>query len=85
MALGIAGSDGYISVALPSGVGADPSKPPAVYCYVTINMSSGVWLAVAGTPSTTGPYCSVVYSLGVWSAAMRQVPTDWTAAFVTYY
>jgi hypothetical protein len=75
------------SATLPSAVGIDPARPPALDCYMTDNPSSGVWLTVGG--GTTGAYdtsCGAVFSGGVWHAAMIQMPgAGWTAAFVVTY
>jgi hypothetical protein len=73
------------AVALPSSVGADPTHPPEMSCYTTNVASSGAWLAVAGTPSTTGPYCGLVFGNGTWNAVMNQMALGWTAAFVVVY
>jgi hypothetical protein len=53
-------------------------------CYLT-SPGGTTWLAIAGTPSTTAPYCGLVLSNGVFNAAMSQAPVGWTAAFVVVY
>jgi hypothetical protein len=73
------------SVALPAAVGADPTKPPAVACYLNSPNFPGNWVAVAGGSGTL-PFCGVVLDAGVWYAAMNNIPAStWTAAFVLAY
>ena len=69
---------------LPSSVGTDPSKPPAMSCYIAA-FQTGPWVAVNDGWSATTPYCYLVFQNGGWVAVMEQVPTlDW-AAFVIVY
>jgi hypothetical protein len=77
---------GSASVALPAAAGTDSTKPPAMSCYLTSG-SSGVWLAVAGIPTSDSvdPYCGLVFSSGVFHGVMAQAPVGWIAAFVVVY
>ena len=45
----------------------------------------GVWLSVAGTPSTVGAFCGAVFINGTWGASMSQAPIGWTAVFVVVF
>ena len=77
-------SSGGAAVIFPAAVGNDINRPPAMSCYVG-SVTSNVWLAVAGTAGTTGTYCGLVFSGGVWGAAMSNAPPGWIAAFVVVY
>ena len=82
-------STGYYNAAatLPSAVGVDPARPPALDCYMTNNPSSGNWLTIGGgTVGTYDTYCGAVLNGGAWVAVMSRMPAaGWTAAFVVSY
>lgn len=80
----VIGSNGAASVTFPAAVGTDINKPPLMSCY-TGSTTSNVWLAVAGSPSTTVTYCGLVFSGGVWNAVMSAGSPGWLAAFVVSY
>jgi hypothetical protein len=81
---GTISSSGGVSVALPAAAGTSMTNPPAMACYLT-SSSSTVWLSIAGSPSTTVPYCGLVFSGGVFNAVMNAAPVGWLAAFVIVY
>ena len=81
---GTIGSSGGLALALPAAAGNAFTNPPAMSCYLT-SPGATSWLAIAGTPSTTAPYCGLVLSNGVFNAVMSQAPVGWTAAFVVVY
>lgn len=80
----VVGSDGVARAPLPAAVGTDPTRPPAVACYVTDNPSSGVWLAVAQSTSTL-PFCGLGLTSSGWVALVLQATPGWTAAFAVVY
>ncbi len=54
-------------------------------CYIgNPTLFPGVWLSVAGTPSTLGAFCAGVFLGGTWNATMSQAPAGWTAVFVVF-
>ena len=78
-------STGSAVAALPSAIGTDINKPPAVACY-TGSTTSTVWLSVAGSASGSfDTYCGLVFSNGAWSAVMNRGISGWLAAFVVIY
>ena len=78
-------STGGTAVVLPAAAGLNQNQPPAMACYVgNPTLFPGVWLSVAGTPSTVGPFCGAVFN-GTWAATMNQAPNGWTAVFVAVY
>lgn len=81
----IVGGSGTAAVTLPAAAGNNPSRPPAVTCYLTDAPTTGVWLAVNDGDSTAAPYCALALSSGVWTARILQAPVGWTAAFVVVY
>jgi hypothetical protein len=76
---------GRANAVLPASAGTDPAKPPAMTCYVASSASAGAWVAVASAPSSTYPYCGLVFTGGTFTASMLQAPTGYTAAFVIVY
>lgn len=54
-------------------------------CYISSSPTSGVWLAVASAPSSTYPYCGLLFSNGRFTAVMSQAPAGYAAAFVVVY
>ncbi len=82
----VAGASRAASAFAPPAAGTDPTKPPAMACYMTSDPSGGTWLSVAGS-ETTGPYCGLAFSTtrGAWTAVMLQIPVGWTAAFILAY
>ena len=75
---------GQAAAMFPAAVGTDINKPPALACYMG-STTSNVWLSVAGSSSTSVAYCGLVFSNGVWSAALNAAPVGWIAAFVVVY
>lgn len=78
-------SSGAASVTLPSAAGTDAAKPPSMTCYMALTPSSGTWLSVADSYSSTSAYCGSVFTGGVWHPTMNDGPAGWTAAFVVVY
>ncbi len=78
------GANGGAAVALPFAAGTNINQPPALACYVG-QVGGTVWLSVAGSSSTTVPFCGLVFSSGGWSAAMSGATPGWIAAFVVLY
>lgn len=77
----------YAAATLPAAVGTDPTRPPALDCYMTNSASSGNWLAIGGGSSGAyDTYCGAVLNGGTWTAIMSRMPAlGWTAAFVVSY
>ena len=53
-------------------------------CYIG-QVGGSVWLAIAGSASTSVTYCGLVFSNGSFSAVMNAAPVGWVAAFVVVY
>src|SRR5262245_23993983 len=80
----VVSTTGGASVLLPTAAGNNINQPPLMSCYMG-STTDNVWLSVAGTPSTVGAYCGLVFTNGRWGAAMLQAPPGWVAAFVVVY
>lgn len=75
-----------VVLALPPAAGTDPTKPPAMACYLSSTPASGTWLAITDASSSTGTYCGLTFSSGHWNAVMNRMPSSaWTALFVVWY
>jgi hypothetical protein len=77
----------YVKLALPAFVGTDPTKPPAMACYISA-IGGSEYFSVSYTPvaNTTDPYCEVIFqSDGLWHVAMFQMGSGTTATFVVLY
>jgi hypothetical protein len=73
-----------VTVELPTAVGTDPTKIPALSCYVSSDGQT--WLGVNDGYSGTAPYCGVQFNASSrWVAVMNQGPAGWFAAFVVVY
>lgn len=81
---GTIGSTGGVSIPLPAAVGTSINSPPSMACY-TGTPGSNVWLAVASTPSSSYPFCGLVFGGGVFNAAMSGATPGDIAAFVIVY
>ena len=80
------GPNGGVSLPLPVAVGTDPTKPPALVCYLTSGATPVVWLIIAGPHGGSNATCQLAFAAGVWNAQIVNAPTPgWTAAFVVVY
>ena len=80
------GASGGVSVPLPAAAGTDPTKPPALACYLWDGATPVVWLVIAGPHGGTNATCQLAFAAGVWNAQVVKAPTPgWTAAFVVVY
>lgn len=78
-------ADGEAVVALPTTVGTVIAQPPAVTCYTTSSVGTGVWLHVADGFTVDAPYCAVTFVGGGWRVEMAQGVPGWVAAWVVVY
>lgn len=78
------GATGSAVVVLPAAAGTDINLPPAMSCYIG-STTSTVWLAIAGSASSSETYCGLVFSGGVFNAVVNAAPVGWVAAFVVVY
>jgi len=76
-------ANGHAEQTLPAVVGTDPSKPPAVTCYVSKTGTN--WELVSQDLSAEAPWCHISFYDGVWDVYL-DFANDWAyAAFVVTY
>lgn len=79
----VVNSDGEAVAALPTQVGTNFNKPPAITCYVG-NGEPQVWLPVSdGIGDDT--VCGLAFGNGRFNAVIIGGPVGWTALFVVVY
>lgn len=71
---------------LPADLGADPSRPPSMTCWLAETNTSGVWIPVSdGFTSTNRTACGLVLDAGRWNAALLRGVPNWFVSFVITY
>lgn len=85
--VGLIGANRGAVQLLPAAVGTDPTKPPALACYITDSLTAAtvVWLKVEDGYSTVSPFCGLVFADGRWTAVLTRAVAGYYAAFVVVY
>jgi hypothetical protein len=69
---------------LPADAG-DATHPPAVSAYLSSNPTGGSWVQVSDAFDVGGPFLTLQFARGAWTASMRAVPIGDTVILIVHY
>ena len=69
---------------LPANAG-DATHPPIVSGYISSNPTGGSWVLVSDAFDVGGPFLTMQFSFGAWTATLRAVPIGDTVILVVNY